>query len=149
MKWLRKLKPSLVLQGFLVCLGVGSALAFSGVNPLRHFKDWSLSSSLVSFLLIYFDSTVRRLLEVLPEIVARRSTTKPPKAARFLLWLFAKPKQRDAITDDLDEVFFLNVARLGLRKARWLYRWDVFRSIFASIVSLAAGLAVIRKLFHG
>lgn len=49
----------------------------------------------------------------------------PPKyPLRFLYW-FCKPDLLEEIEGDLNEEFEERIGRLGLKKARWLYAWQV------------------------
>jgi hypothetical protein len=52
----------------------------------------------------------------------------PPWTARCLLALLAPPSVRGAIDGDLLEDFHQDVAALGIARARWSYRKNVWRS---------------------
>lgn len=68
------------------------------------------------------------------------SAPRPPRAARFLLRRFSPPHQGDIATGDFDELFHLQVERLGPRRASfWYWRqaiWTVLLSLFWGSVLL-------------
>ena len=53
----------------------------------------------------------------------------PPPWSRAILRAFCRGDLRDAILDDLDEVYTREVHARGVRRARWWYRGQVIRSV--------------------
>jgi putative ABC transport system permease protein len=54
-------------------------------------------------------------------------TPKPPRFADHLLKFFCSPHRLEEVQGDLHEEFRYQVRRVGERRARWQYWWDVLR----------------------
>lgn len=124
---------------------VGIALSFV-IDPQEHFFAWSAEAVLVQFTIVYFFATMRKLFLFLTEERSWLSDTQPPKLTRSILWLLAKPTQRDAMVDDLDEIYLKNLGRHGVRWARWLYRLDAFRSFAPQLLNRVSSVRTIQRL---
>lgn len=90
----------------------------------------------------------KTLTEILRE--AKGVEDSPPRNIQFLLYLFLSKKNRDHIAGDLEEEFHgVIVPKLGIRRARFWYRWQALRTIGFSLTRLTVAIEILKRIAGG
>lgn len=98
---------------------------------------------------VLFDVMVREKQMPVENIVEAKHS--PPKDALFLMYALYNRERRESLMGDMEQDFHEAVALWNPRKAAWLCRIGVLRSLWPSIIAWAARGAVFSKLvewFH-
>lgn len=72
----------------------------------------------------------------------------PPQYAEYLIYLLIPKNNREAVLGDLEEDFHAVNKKFGLRKAQFLYWFEVIRSIWPFVVGATEKLIKIIKFFQ-
>lgn len=122
-------------QKITICEKIDINKTHACLSLVYDFRTFSYVVAFSSLLISLFYAAI--FLKTQWKFEIRRHKTKnriekdfrPPSFSEVVIMMLAKSEVRLALIGDLEQQFKAQIVKFGLRRARWLYRSDMLRSI--------------------
>jgi len=81
-----------------------------------------------------------------PENIERADGLRPPAVSVFIASLFLPADTQEYVIGCLDEIYYnYALPKFGAKRAKWWYRWFIFRACFSVVIDFLKDLLTFRQ----